>query len=434
MSAALAIALKDLRLLARDKGNVFFTFVFPVLIAIFFGMVFGRGPREARIEIALAVESGSKVAAGLAEDLVADGSFVVERVASREDAVARVRAGEASAAIVLPASLEDDVDALFAGGAISIDAIVDPARRAEAGLVQGKLNELAFRQLPKVFGDSAQRARMFAGARARVARSEMPAGEKLRASALITAAETFLASDGAGVGAGVGAGTDSGTGLQGAWRPVSVDVTELPPRTGRPRSSFDVTFPQGAVWGLAGCMGAFASALVLERTRGTMARLLLAPITRLHLIAGKGLACFASALIVQALLIGLAVVGFGSVVAQPFMLAAACLASAFAFAGLAMALAAFCRTEAEADGAARGAILILALVGGGTIPLFFMPPFLRTLSYGSPFRWAVMALEGPFWRDLSLSEQLPPLAVLVALGLGGFFIGCRALPRSATRS
>ena len=107
------------------------------------------------------------------------------------------------------------------------------------------------------------------------------------------------------------------------------------------------------------------------------------------------------------------------------MLAAACFASSFAFAGLAMALAAFCRTEAEANGAGRGALLVLALIGGGTIPLFFMPPVLQTLSYASPFRWAVLAIEGPFWRDLAVSEQVVPLAILFAIGAGGFFAGAR---------
>ena len=42
----LAMAHNDLRLLVRDRGAMFFTFIFPALLAIFFGMVFGGdGPR-----------------------------------------------------------------------------------------------------------------------------------------------------------------------------------------------------------------------------------------------------------------------------------------------------------------------------------------------------------------------------------------------------
>jgi len=40
MRETIAIALKDLRLLLRDKAGFFFVFFFPLLIAIFFGTVF----------------------------------------------------------------------------------------------------------------------------------------------------------------------------------------------------------------------------------------------------------------------------------------------------------------------------------------------------------------------------------------------------------
>ena len=46
MRALIAIAQKDLRLLFRDKGDVFFTFVFPVILAVFFGFVFGEGVKD----------------------------------------------------------------------------------------------------------------------------------------------------------------------------------------------------------------------------------------------------------------------------------------------------------------------------------------------------------------------------------------------------
>ena len=69
MRAVLAIAGKDLRLLLRDKGEVFFTFVFPIIIAIFFGMVFGGGGGGGRgaIALALVVESDAPLAARLAD-------------------------------------------------------------------------------------------------------------------------------------------------------------------------------------------------------------------------------------------------------------------------------------------------------------------------------------------------------------------------------
>jgi ABC-2 type transport system permease protein len=467
MRALIAIAQKDLRLLFRDKGDVFFTFVFPVILAVFFGFVFGGNSGNSRIELALVVESDARIAQGLAADLAADGAFEVIRRDTREAAIEDVRAGRVTAVVVLPASMQDGLDGLFAGGGIPIEAIVDPSRRAEAGLIQGKLNELAFRQFPRLMSDADGMKRVFARARASLAQAEgMSASQRLAASGMIAAGEMFaqsFAQDAtasgptkatlqAPAGTSTEEATEEATGTPVAatpdasiasssapaatrgWSPIAVRIEELPQRRQRPRSSFDVTFPQGLVWGLAGCIGAFASALVVERARGTLDRLRLAPIARWQLLGGKGLACFTVAMLVQLLLVGVAVVGFGSTVAQPLMLLVAFAASAVCFSGLAMLLAALCRTEAEANGAGRGAILILAMVGGGTIPLFFMPPFLRTISYGSPFRWAVTAIEGPFWRDLAVADQIVPITVLLGLGIGGFLIGARAAGRPLGRT
>ncbi len=441
MRAVLALAHKDLRLLFRDKGDVFFTFVFPMLLAVFFGFVFGGSGGASKIDLALVVESDSKIAAGMAADLAADASFEVKRFDTRDAAIDAVRVGKSTAAVILPSTMQDGVEGLFSGGGIPIDAVVDPARRAEAGLIQGKLNELAFRQFPKMFADTAQMKRMIARARKSFAQSsDLTPMQKLEAGALFSAIEAFSSSMNAkqpdaksdakpDARPDARPAAEPAASSQSTWSPIAVNIAELPARAGQPRSSWDVTFPQGFVWGLAGCVVAFASSVVSERTRGTLARLRLAPITGMQLMAGKGLACFAAALLVESLLVGLAVVGFRSSIAQPAMLVVACGASAFAFSGLAMLLAGLCRTEAEAHGAGRGAILILALVGGGSIPLFFMPPLLRTLSFGSPFRWVVAAVEGPFWRDTPLADQVTPLVVLMAIGLFGFIVGIRGIGR-----
>ncbi len=424
MRAILAIAKKDLRLMFRDKGDVFFTFALPALMAVLFGFVFGGGGGGSKIKLALVNESDAPIAARIADDLASDPSFKVDRMETRDAAVAAVRSGKAAAAVMLPASMQQGVDSMLSGGGMSIDVVVDPSRRAEAGLVQGKLNELAFRQFPRIMADQAQMKRMFDGMRRSIESSkELTPGQKLAGGALATAGEAFSRTIAQGSGAAEGSGADKAAAP--GFSPVRVAFEELPKREGGPRSSFDVSIPIGIVWGIAGCVGAFAASLVVERTRGTLARLRLAPITRAHLLAGKGLACFFTAMVVQALLILLAVIGFGSSIMQPGMLAVACVFAAFAFTGLAMLIAGLCKTEAEANGAGRGAILVLALIGGGTIPLFFMPPVLETLSYTSPFRWAVMAIEGPFWRDLPFSEQLVPLLVLFSLGLGGFLLGAR---------
>ena len=41
MKQVIALALKDLRLMPRNKGGMFFTFVWPIIVTVLFGFAFG---------------------------------------------------------------------------------------------------------------------------------------------------------------------------------------------------------------------------------------------------------------------------------------------------------------------------------------------------------------------------------------------------------
>jgi len=220
----------------------------------------------------------------------------------------------------------------------------------------------------------------------------------------------------------------------GGWRPIDVAITELKAELDRPRSSWEISFPQGIVWALMGCVAGFGVSLNAERARGTMVRLTTAPITRRQVLAGKALACFIACLATQVLLILLAVGVFGAIfgkfsVGNPLMLGAAMLLSALGFTGLMMLLAGVTRTEAAASGLGRGVIILLAMIGGGTVPLFFLPAWVQTLSNVSPFKWVTLAVEGAVWRGFTWGDFALPALVLVGFGVAGFVGGGIALAK-----
>ena len=76
-------------------------------------------------------------------------------------------------------------------------------------------------------------------------------------------------------------------------------------------------------------------------------------------------------------------------------------------------------------------MLVLAMVGGGTVPLAFMPPVLRVASDLSPFKWAVVAAEGATWRSYGAAEMALPCAVLAAIGVVRLAAGATLLRRRA---
>ena len=81
------------------------------------------------------------------------------------------------------------------------------------------------------------------------------------------------------------------------------------------------------------------------------------------------------------------------------------------------------KTEQSASGAGMAVLMVMAMLGGGMMPLVFMPAWLQRLSHISPIKWGIYSLEGAIWRDFTAFEMLLPCAVLVAICLVFFVLG-----------
>jgi ABC-2 type transport system permease protein len=156
-----------------------------------------------------------------------------------------------------------------------------------------------------------------------------------------------------------------------------------------------------------------------------MGRLLTSPLTRQQILLGKALGCFLAMLAMEALLVATGVLVFGVRPSSWPLLAAACVAAAVAFTGIMMVLSVLGGTEQSASGAAWAVLLVIALLGGGMVPLFVMPAWMLTASGVSPAKWAILAFEGALWRCFSPSEMALPLGLLLAIGAAGLGLGTR---------
>ena len=70
-------------------------------------------------------------------------------------------------------------------------------------------------------------------------------------------------------------------------------------------------------------------------------------------------------------------------------------------------------------------------IGGGSIPLFFMPKLMQQISSVSPFKWATIAIENGLWRAEGWDAMFLPGGVLLAIGLVGFWVGRSSMLRSS---
>lgn len=427
---AAAIAGKDLRHLARDRGAFFFTFVFPVGIAVFFGSVFrvtSDGPAR-DLELAVYDADGGAGARAFIGLLTGPGEGLAALpTADPEACEAKVRGREALACLVVPPGFGGGLAGMLAGQPARVELVVDPSRRAEAGLLSGKLIAAGFRQLSQSMGDPKAMTDVLGQARALLtADADVPAETRAALEKLYGGLDALSAA-GAAEPAPQRATTGDGG---GGWQPLVVETRALAPRRAAgPPNSFAVSFPQGVVWGLMSCVTAFVGALIRERSRGTMVRLIAAPISPAQVLLGKSLACFAACLAVQALILAVGRIGFGVQIGSPGWMLAAVLCASAGFTGLTVLMAGLSRSEEGADGLGRAALMVLALIGGGAIPLAFMPPGLATASHVSPFKWAMLAFEGALWRGFDASQMMLPCGILLGMAALGFAGGTALLRR-----
>ena len=153
MNAIVALAVKDLRLLIRDKVGFFFTFFFPLLYAVFFGAIFsGPGASATGMKIVVVDEDGTDGSRKFIRELDDSPELDVD-VADRQMATDQIRRGRRVGYVVLPAGFGKARGRVFGGERVKIETGVDPARKAEAGMLQGILTKYMYKGIQDAFAN-----------------------------------------------------------------------------------------------------------------------------------------------------------------------------------------------------------------------------------------------------------------------------------------
>ena len=171
----------------------------------------------------------------------------------------------------------------------------------------------------------------------------------------------------------------------------------------------------------------FAIGLVSERVHGTFVRLQMAPLTRAQILGGKALACFASIVLLQLILMAIGIGAFGIRPSSLSLLMLACASAAACFVGFMMMIAGLGKTEQAASGAGWALLMPMAMFGGAMMPEFVMPAWMQTIGNVSPIKWAILGIEGAVWRGFTLGEMVVPCAILLGFGAVCFAVGVRGL-------
>jgi len=429
-----AVSRKDLKLLYRDKGGFFFTFVFPILMAVFFGSMMSTSGGMKGIRLLVVDHDQSVESVAFIEKL--DSSSAL-RTAPTDELTAReqVRKGKFPAFLILPEGFGEAKSNMFSGNTASVQLGVDPKRTAISSLLQGVLMSKAAEDMQDVFSNTEKMTSQLDQSLESIAESRAEGGfdddaQAQRLTDFLTDLQDMVATD--GFGGSSSSSSDSGEGGEDAdgsgfngFQPLAIENVDVVTQRDGPSSGYEVSFPQGIMWGIMGCLSTFALSLVTERNQGTLSRLLLSDASRGTLLAGKALACFITILFIAVGLLILGKLVFGLTVRQPLHMVLSLVAIGICFSGLMMMFSVVSKSEKAASGITWAVMMIMAMSGGGMIPLAFLPSWMSTISQFSPVKWSILALEGPIWRQFSLPELFPSLLVLVAIGVVGFTVGVR---------
>ncbi len=429
MSAILTLAIKDLRLLIRDRVSLFWVLAFPLILALFFGTLFGgEGGDRSAMTIIVFDESGG-AGATFSTRLDDSSGIEVDAADSLEQAHEKVRRGERVAFVHIRPGFTDGGFAMFGRNPDDAPLLamgVDPSRTAERGMLQGLVTQALFQGMTSQMSDPTAMLAQTEQVRADLAQAgDIDSDQRRSLSTLMDALDGVSQAQALGASDTEDASGGGGFSTEGLLEAVDVIHDD----SGKPRSPYDVTFPSSIVWGLMGCATAFATTMVRERRAGTLLRLRVSPLSRAHVLAGKGLACMLAGLGTSAVLLSFGVLALGVRIGDPLLLLLALLGASACFTGLMMVMSVMGKTEAAVSGGSWVVMMPLAMIGGGMIPLIAMPPWLLTASNASPFKWAIIAIEGAVWRDFDLGQMLPSLGILVGIAVVLFGVGVLVMKR-----
>ena len=167
---------------------------------------------------------------------------------------------------------------------------------------------------------------------------------------------------------------------------VTVDrVAPVGMRAQKTPDAFQQNVPGYAIYGLFWIVSLLAGSILREKREGTFRRLLVAPVSKGTLLAGKLAPHYLINLIQLVIIFGVSTVLFRMSLGQSVAgLVAVSLTVAAAATGLGVLVSALARTEAQVGGLTILLLLSLSALGGCFVPRFVMPPWLRTLGLVTP--------------------------------------------------
>lgn len=406
MKKLLVIGLKDVQLILRDRAALIFMLLAPFLLIIGLGFVTGQVAGSSGIEaipVAIVNQDDGRLGEALVETFRSDDlaelvkpAFITDVVVARR----QVDDDQAAAAVVVPAGFTDSIIPRAgqrpSAGVVKIELYKNPARPVSAGVIQAIVEGFLSRvETGRVSGEVIVRQALDAGLIApdQIERFAANIGERLSRIATEEPAIRLR------------------TPLEGEEEKIAAF------------NPMAYMAPGMALLFLMFTVSNGGRSLLVERSQGTLARLLISPTTGAQVLVGKLIGAYLTGVLQMTILIMASALLFDLRWGDPLGVFVLILAVVFGAIGWGMLITALARTPNQVGVIGSAVMLIFGILGGSFIQLNAAPEWLHWLSRLTPNAWG---LDG--FTILSMGGTLAdlgrPLLGLTVMGLvvGGIAI------------
>jgi ABC-2 type transport system permease protein len=138
MKTLFLLTVANLKGLTRDRAALFWTFFFPIMFVLLFGVLFS-GNSDSKVSVGWVDQDGTQASAGLRQAF-ANVPLLTLQNGSLADEKAAMQRGDVAAVIVIPAGLQSDVASKTP---VAIELYSDPAKTQTTQVVQGAVSQIA---------------------------------------------------------------------------------------------------------------------------------------------------------------------------------------------------------------------------------------------------------------------------------------------------
>ena len=356
----------EFRRVFRYRMNIFFLFLFPLLMILVLGVAFG-GSQTPKVGV-VSVRPGP-LGASLVSLLEHTSGISVSSVSSEGALLTSVQRGELQAGLVIPAGYDRSIRG---GRSVRLTFLARSDQMQLATVVSSAV---------------ARQGAVLRAARLAVQRGIMPFGEAVQA-----ASRTARTLPGGGV------------------RATAVGKALFPATMGR----FDLGASSEMVLFIF-LMSMIGSVSLIEARRlGVVRRMLSTPTSAGSVVLGQGIGRFAVAMLQGLVIMVGSALLFGVHWGDPLAAGVLLTAIALAGAGAGMLVGSTLRTEQQAVGVGLLLGLGLGALGGCMVPLELFSPVMQRVAQFTPHAWAISGLSEVIRHGGHLANVLPQLGVLLA--------------------